>query len=401
MKASNLKITSQMPFCAYPLSMDTYAGCPHGCEYCFARTFARFSETNRDPTSFEVAQPRDYTKLLRAIRGEDIGGTILMHYIRQRQPVHIGGMADPFPLRVERRIRHSRGLIEAVGDYPIMWSTKNPLPEYADLMAIGNHVMQCSIIGFGNIYKKIEKITPTGEERLEALKAYKGKAKKLIIRWQPYMPWLHDADTVKDFVERISGTADAVVVEFLKKGSTEKFRELSETLGIDLDKTFRDWKHMEGTDFLIPTSIKTRHIQMVREQTDKHGIELYIGENELRDLGDGPNCCGISCKETMFASKMDYNLSHILFKLKAGGPIYLKDLIEEMPECFDTNLKELNWNAGNRKGYHEQIRTTTRDKFREYLTTKNTNHPAILFRNVGVKRDGKGIYFYYKGRPGR
>ncbi len=391
-KSCNLRITSQMAFCAYPLSMDTYAGCPHGCEYCFARTFAKFN-VGEDAKIFESAYPRDYNKLLRLIKGEKIDGEILRYYVNRRQPVHIGGMADPFPVKVEREARHSRGLIEAIGDYPVMWSTKNPLPEYAELMKNGNHIMQCSIIGFGDVYKKIEKKVPSSEERLENLQPYKGKAKKVVVRWQPFIPWLHNEETIREYVDNVKDTADAIVIEFLKKGSSEKFEEMSETLGIDLEETYRKWNHREGTDFLIPKEIKRRYVEMVRKQTDKAGIELYVGENELRGMGDGPNCCGVCLKDETFASKMTFNTSHLLFRVKEEGKVYLEDVLKETPTPFDSPLAELDWNAGTRKGYHEQLNMTTARKFKEYLTTKNQNHPALMFDKMKIKKDERGIYF--------
>lgn len=397
MRSCNLRVTSQLPLCSNPLSMDLYAGCPHGCKYCFARGHSNFNYGSKGD-NYELAEPRNYKPFIELIKGDLNKQRLESVLIKKKQPIHIGGMADPFPAGVEEELGHTKRFIEEIRDYPCIWSTKNPLVDYADLMAKGNHILQCTIIGFGEVFERIEPNVPAPEERIEVLRKYKGKVKKIIIRMQPVLPWLYNEESIDEYMRKISEVGDGVVIEFLKKKTNEKFAELSNIMGMDMNAKMQGYGKLEGNDHLISSSIRLKYLKMIKKYANKYGLEFYSGENEFRDYGDSCNCCGIAkSDDDVFQSKANFNLSEFIFELKKRGRIYQDELIERIPEEFNIRLTNLGWNSGNRKNYHEWKTRTLRDEVQRWISSKNQNHPAIFYKNVNIKRDKKNgkIFFEY------
>lgn len=397
MRSCSLRVTSQLPLCSNPLSMDLYAGCPHGCKYCFARAHSNFNYGSKGD-NYELAEPRNYKPFIELIKGDLNKQRLESVLIKKKQPIHIGGMADPFPVGVEEELGHTKRFIEEIRDYPCIWSTKNPLADYADLMAKGNHILQCTIIGFGEVFERIEPNVPAPEERIEVLKKYKGKVKKIIIRMQPVLPWLYNEESIDEYMRKISEVGDGVVIEFLKKKTNEKFAELSNIMGMDMNAKMQGYGKLEGNDHLISSSIRLKYLKMIKKYAKKYGLEFYSGENEFRDYGDSCNCCGIAKRDDdVFQSKANFNLSEFIFELKKRGRIYQDELIERIPEEFNIQFTNLGWNAGNRKNYHEWKTRTLRDEVKRWISSKNQNHPAIFYKNVNMKRDKKNgkIFFEY------
>ena len=391
MDCCNARVTSQFTYCSNALSMDIYKGCNHKCQYCFARNVTKLLNKNTADIDYEESSMRSYSQIIKLIKGEYKGKSnkIMQHLISKKQPIHIGGMADPFPYKVERKLRQAEQFIKEVGTYPCIWSTKNPLPEYADIMSKGNHIIQCSIIGFGDKFEQIEYGTVPPEERLDNLGKFKGKAKKIVIRMQPVIPWLFNDATLEEYVKKVSKVADAITIEFLKKDINEKFEELSKTIGIDLNKEYVKYNVMEGSDYILPYKIRLDIGLKIKSLAHKYGMEFYCAENGIRHIGDGPNCCGINNdKDGIFASKMLCNTSTLLFKAKAKGDVGIEDLLEDRDSIYDsTPVADLGLNAGNRKRRNEQKQKSIKKYFEEVYNTNNKNNPAKMFKVLKPYRD--------------
>lgn len=406
MKDCNLRISSQAPICDYPLSMDLYSGCTHGCVYCFARSFNNFTITAQD--RYEHTEPIKYKKLLRLINGNYRNSTgvngLLQKVVDLKQPIHVGGMADPFPRGVEEKLGHAKRFIEAVGDYPLIWSTKNPIPEYAEIMKDGNHILQCSILGFGEKVRKIERGCFSPEERLENLKAYKGKVKKIIIRLQPFIIWMFKKEKdFDDYMRKISEVADGVTVEFLKVQYTASLGDMNKALGIDVEEYYRETGFVEGHEYIETPKKKAKALLMAKKYAEKYGLEFYASDNTFRDLSSCTQCCGIQKDDgEIWQSKMRFNISKLAEVLKQEGKIKVDDFIKEnCPEFFKGGCElDLNWNSGDKLGYEKAKKNTIEDKFREVFTTKNVNHPAMIMPNIETREIGGELYYVYVDRFG-
>src|SRR5207302_9794573 len=101
-----------------PLRLDSYGSCLYACEYCFAS--ARGGK--RIGKGLKLADPGS---LGRALAGAQATNSVVSQFLAKRQPIHFGGMSDPFP-PVEAKIRVSLRILEILADhgYPTVISTK-------------------------------------------------------------------------------------------------------------------------------------------------------------------------------------------------------------------------------------------------------------------------------------
>ena len=395
-KECNLKVTSQYSFCCNPLSMDLYSGCTHRCKYCFAYSFHKTAScrTNSAEFDFDNATICKYDKFLKKIKpGYVYNDSLVDHLIKNRQPLHIGGMADPFPLGVEEHFKHAYKFLKQVGDYPLIISTKNPM--YPELIGERNVILQCSIIGFGDIFRKIEPGVLSGEERIEKLKAFKGKAKKIVIRMQPFMPWLYTEKTLEEFVSKCASVCDALTVEFLHlQGNYNK--DLDKALGICAIDKIKSNGEFKGNEAHFSDEYMLKYILLIRDLCHKHGIEFYSAENSLRNYGDSINCCGLCKNNVGFESKNDRNTGR-LFELGVD-----KIKVDDFLKTVDSKLYS-RWRLGdsdnsslnctNARKYSISNLYTVWDDYVKKLKSNNPLNPAVLYRDIKIKNIDGELWF--------
>ena len=123
-----MQLTSQVKFCPMAFRVDMYRGCDYGCRYCFANMNA-FHEIG---TGLSVWREAEVSKVRRmfdtAFNTDKTTQSVLVEMLRQRVPLHCGGMSDPFQSR-EWQLGLTKELIKISKeyDYPVVFSTKkNP-----------------------------------------------------------------------------------------------------------------------------------------------------------------------------------------------------------------------------------------------------------------------------------
>ena len=199
------KCGSQIILCNLPVRFDTYRGCSHGCRYCFAQKKNDISHIERDES---VDGLRSFIEGKRGNETEWCDWNI---------PIHWGGMSDPFQ-PVEKQIRASYECLKLLAEtkYPFVVSTKGRLiadPEYLDLLAQCNCVLQISMVC--SKYDRLERGTPSYEERLTILKTVSARVQRTIVRIQPYMPEVFH-DVMKNIPHIAEAGAYGVIVEGMK-----------------------------------------------------------------------------------------------------------------------------------------------------------------------------------------
>ena len=389
----NIKFTSQISFCPYALSFDLYKGCSHHCAYCFAQT--THGETLNVGHRNKVALFA-FDKIIKYINGdENLKNTYIFEYVKKMQPFHIGGMADPFPYKIEDKVHHALSFIRKVGTYPCIWSTKNPPAEndYTKEIEKGNHIFQFSCIGnpkYDDRIKRIEPGLPNFETRFENLKILKKSSKKIVIRLQPFIPFLWTYETLNKFFDKISKVADAVSIEFLKKPVAEKWTKFSEIIGFDISGFFDKCGTIDmGFDKVFDTLYRYELLKLLKKMIKARGMEFYSAENYFRHLSDAPACCGISEKDDpIFQSKLTYSLNHMLFKAKNEGSFCWDDIEENMSE----KLKKGKWVTG----FDQKLAKLTIERILKYrYKPGNTLSPSRIFCNLEPKLiEGKIHYVY-------
>lgn len=386
----NIKFTSQIFFCPYCLSLDLYKGCPHKCAYCFAQT--DHGEILKVGMKNGV-KLFSFDKAIRYMNGENkTNKNYLQHFIEKKQPLHIGGMADPFPYGVEEQTKHALSFIKAVKEYPCIFSTKNPPLEYAKDFAKGNHIIQFSSIGDMKYDARISAIEPGLPDfttRFKRLKRLKPSLQKVIVRFQPFIPFIWNYDNLNHFLDKIAFVADAVTIEFLKKPVAEKWGVFSKAIGFDIGDFFKRCGTIDQTDKVFDVSYRYEMLKLLKKMIKDRGMEFYSAENYFRDIGDGPACCGISEKDgDLFQSKLTYCLNNMLFKAKKEGSFCWDDIEAEMPEI----LQKCRWVMGFD---HVLAKSSIRDVLRSRYNSNDTSSPVNFFANIHCKKvKGKEHFFY-------
>ena len=339
MKDTNLKITSQLPFCPNSLSLDLYRGCPHVCAYCFVQTMN--NNTFKFGNKSNIIEPRDFTKVLKIIKSGNTSKRFIFcsKLIKKRQPLHIGGMSDPFPFQVELKMQHTKQFMQQIGDYPCIWSSKNPMPEYSNEFENGNHIFQFSTIGDHELSSKIEAgLLPFGK-RFQNLKDLKPYVKKVVMRLQPFIPCLWNNDKLTMFFDKIANHINAITIEFLKKPFNEKWENLGSILGFNIGKEYNSLKS-EGKDKVLDEEYRYKTLIFIKKLCKERGIEFFCADNRFRDMGSGYNCCGVGVNDSdVFQSKIPFCFNRLLFQAKNAKSKSFS--MSDIESVMDNDIKEL------------------------------------------------------------
>lgn len=258
------KCGSQVILCDVPIRFDTYKGCSHLCQYCFA---------NRKIDVFSTIENYEGVKQLKDfIEGNRVGEC---RWCDWDIPLHWGGMSDPFQ-PIERERHRSLDALKVFHEtqYPFIVSTKNKLvaeEPYFSLIKECNCVVQFSACCPS--YDNIEQGASTFAERLEAAKKI-AQYRRVIIRCQPYMPQYFD-----EVMESIDKFHEAGVHGCVFEGM--KFQ-----------------KKMPGTiklqgDNVYPSKLYKKHFIQFKAKLHRLGMKFYCGENRLRGMSDELCCCGV------------------------------------------------------------------------------------------------------------
>lgn len=320
------KCGSQCYLCDLPIRFDTYDGCSHACEYCFAKKFVDITKIKNDET----------VKSLKSFI--DGNRNVETRWCDWDIPIHWGGLSDPFqPCEKQRRLSYECLKLFADTQYPFVVSTKGKLiieSEYLDLISKCNCVVQISAVC--SSYDKLELGAPSFEERLKMASILSKKVKRVIIRIQPYM---HEVfEEVYNSLEKIKEVGVyGVIIEGMKYRNKKP----------GLIKI--------GSDYTYPYEVIKKDFMKLKNKAHKLGLKIYAGENRLRKFGDNLTCCGIDGLDG-FKPNI-FNLNHILNgdkteptnkqnEFKTGGPFTGLDMTtigqkEKRASSFTYNMLKL------------------------------------------------------------
>lgn len=274
---------SQVILCDLPIRFDTYVGCTHGCQYCFA---------TKKINGFynKIKKGESLNKLKSFIEGKRTQET---NWCDWDIPLHIGGLSDPLqPIEKEKRYTYECLKLLKETQYPFVLSTKGKLlgdDEYLDILSECNCVIQVSMVC--SSYDEIEKGCPTFEERLEIVNKVAPKVKRVIIRIQPYMREFKD-EIISNLKKLKEAGAYGVIVEGMKWNKKH------------------DGLIKVGGDFTYPLEDIKNDLIQIKTECHKLGLRFFSGENRTRTLGDNLCCCGIENLKGFKGN--DFNLNHII-----------------------------------------------------------------------------------------
>lgn len=272
---------TQCYLCDLPIRFDTYKGCSHACEYCFAKKFKDISK---------IKPLENASTLIKFIQGKRSKST---NWCDWNIPIHWGGMSDPFQ-PCEKKFRYSYDCLKVFVDtqYPFVVSTKGKLvatDEYLDLLSKCNCVVQISAVC--SKYDKIEQGCPSFEDRLAIMSKVSKKVKRVIVRVQPYMHEVYQ-DVYNNLELFKNAGAYGVIIEGMK------FRKKKPGL-----------VRVAG-DSVYPYELILSDFLKLKARAHQLGLKIYAGENRIRKYGDSLTCCGVDGLEGFTPNT--YNLNHIL-----------------------------------------------------------------------------------------
>jgi len=201
---SALNRVKGMPF---EWSLNPYAGCSHGCTYCYARSY--FALADKDPgRGFDstIDVKTNFVEVLRQELRRPKTGTVAL-----------GTATDPYQ-PCEGRYRLTRGTIEAILERPVPLAivTKNPMVvRDADLLArLAERVdviVHFSITTLDQaLWRTIEPRTAPPEARLRALATLRGRGVRAGVLCAPVIPEMTDDEASITAVARAARDHGAV-----------------------------------------------------------------------------------------------------------------------------------------------------------------------------------------------
>jgi DNA repair photolyase len=384
-RRNKLEISGQFLHCPLFLSIDTYEGCSFGCRYCISNL--QYDRQNRGFQRREGIRPTLLGSWEKVLSGKRIGNPMIEYLVARRHPLQLGVKADPFPRGVEQRLQNTRKFLEISNQvkYPVYITTKNTGDLPVDLLAEGNYVLGVSLASHrARDIRFLERSTSLPRERLDRIP--RGVFRKIIVRWQPFIPGLYkskkggelfDLSAINRFLDRIARVADAVSISYLNWAGIREPAVLDAVGPDDLDD-------------LDVVELFTH----IREQAHLRGLEFYTAN--YRALSDSPVCCGL--KEAEFEISTRWVWAFLIQKLFDGRQEYLT--VENVKEAFPDELKEVIFDSMDvplfsRWAHYSARKTTILEEYIKDFTYNRKLNPANYFAGLYSKVvDGEyRIYF--------
>lgn len=303
-------ITSQFKHCPVPYHMDTYKGCGFGCNYCFSLDLTEFARRNSEHKEFSylignradllknwiertLNKDYDYTK------AEEVA-------FKERIPVKIGAMSDPFPY-IEKKERITYEILKVLNeyDYPVELQTKNPggFLEYAKDFVGANLAIAVTLISNDDEFSKVvEPYAPLPSKRLEDIKKLTDMGFNVMIKIQPAIY----PKIIEDLPSLIKMASEASVwgfnIEGLKcrismpKKQQEQFQVIGDLLKLDIREFYRNERKLDcnkGSDYEISNQKKDEILQLALSLANLYDIKFFNADNYMNDkYGTSCECCG-------------------------------------------------------------------------------------------------------------
>lgn len=293
-------LTQQFRFCGNAFRADTYQGCDFGCKYCFANYRGAIGVLRKNNDSNSIPANIDIFKKYM----DNKGSGLTQELINRKVPIHLGGMSDPFQ-RLELKECATLKFLKIFKEYPVSISTKtaNLKKEYWDVLDPKYHVFQISLFSDNEkTIRKFEENTPTVKERIDFIKELKRRGFWVSVRIQP----LIDVNEAISLLNKLDGYIDFATVEHIKvvkTGNSQLRYELFKLLG-----NYSGKLKIRHNYYKLPYTDLKHDIVIIKANTN---IRIGIGDNEIHELSDTNNCCGLDCMPKSFSNWLKYNSQYI------------------------------------------------------------------------------------------
>jgi DNA repair photolyase len=327
-------LTSQFYFCALPLRLDSYSHCRFNCLYCFAK--ARGG--NRQASRLRALDPQVLARRLDRVYSGELNSAV-DHLLARGQPIHIGGMSDPF-MEAEEESRFTMAALEVLASFqhPAIISTKGTLyarEDYLAVIARGSFLIQASISSLDeDLLAQTDLGAPSPAERLKALRQAADAGIATSCRIQPVLPG-REAHVFEVIAAARDASARQVSVEHLKlpiESSWPGTDHLSEALGMDLRSHFEKLGATRvGREWILPLAGRISRILAYRDAAHRLGLRFGAADTDLLLLSDGACCCSGADLIAGFERYHRYTYTEAARRGIAANEILLDSIAPERP----------------------------------------------------------------------
>ena len=389
--------------CSMPMTFDTYSSCSYRCLYCFS-----YNQRIHSSKSYtENIKYVNVDKIKKLFRGQ-VPSSQFNQYIAERRVMQWGGLSEPFDI-MEKRLGVTLELLRFFEEikYPLSICTKSTWfledPRYVEVIKkMKDYIhFKFSIITMDpERSKKIERNTPTPQERLDAIKKLREMGvEHITLRLRPYIIGVSDLDAKELIKAAHEAGADSVSTEFLCVESRAddrmkaRYNKMDKVAGFDILKFYR--LNSRGNGYLrLNYELKTKYVEEMQETCDELGMRFYVSDAHHKESCCNGSCCGLPC--SMNYSRNQFTEAMMIAKEK--GEVRWAD-IEKGMEMF----KSFEWK--NAYGYNTGS-AEKRAQFKgvtmyEWIKSKwnnpnDSNSPYRYFDKVlyPVKLDEDGNIIY-------
>lgn len=299
-----MQLTSQFKFCPMAFRVDMYRGCGFGCKYCFANMNA-FHEIGTGLSTWRQADIEHVRKTFKfALETDKESMSTIVELLRNRVPLHCGGMSDPFQTR-EWELGLTKELIKISKEYnyPIVFSTKTAsLPdEYYKLIDPKIHAFQVSIMGWTPEYiRRWETNTESAQRRAEFVQLLRNdfglwcsvRIQPIINKWEVVALMLALRDIPSYYsIEHLHVIADSWAGQeallkyckgsksFIQRGGLTEFR----------------------------TDVKRQNAEFLIKVANSFGVKVGVADNDLHFMSQSRCCCGTDTIGGGFDNYLKFN----------------------------------------------------------------------------------------------
>ena len=313
-----MQLTSQFKFCPMAFRVDMYRNCTYGCRYCFANMNA-FHEIGTGLSTWRNADVEHVRKIFKlALETDKESKSTIVELLRNRVPLHCGGMSDPFQHR-EFELGLTKELIKISKEYnyPIVFSTKTEslTREYYDLLDPKIHAFQVSIMGWTPEYiRKWEKNTASAQRRAEFVQLLRNdfgiwcsvRIQPIINKWEAVALMLALGDIPSYYsIEHLHVIADSWAGQEALLQHCKGSKNFIQKSGI--------------TEF--KTEVKKRDAELLIKVANSFGVKVGVADNDLHAMSQSRCCCGTDTIGGAFDNYLKFNECYM-----STGETVVKDL---------------------------------------------------------------------------
>ncbi len=401
--------TGEILDCSMPMTFDTYSTCTYRCLYCF-------SYNQRIHSSKSYVDNMKYVnvdRVKRLFRGQEPKSQFNT-YIKQKRVMQWGGLSEPFDL-ADKKLGVTLELLNFFGDiqYPLsictksVWMLKDERYVEAIKKCAPNLHWKYTIICLDEEKsRKMERNTPTPQERLDAIRQLREiGVEHITLRLRPFIIGLSELDCVELIEKAFEAGCDSVSTEFLcvegraDERLKKRYKKMSDVVGFDILKFYR--LNSRGGGYLrLNYEIKEPYIKLMKDTCDRLGMRFYVSDAHHKEKCANGSCCGLP--ESMNYSRNQFTEAIVL--ARKNGQVTWDDISDGM-EMF----KEFKWKtaAGFNTGTAERRAKYYDYTMYDYILSKwnnpnDKNSPYRYFDKVlyPIKRDKNGN-IVYKYNPER